>query len=212
MTHLCIARNIQQLFPEKIGNLSQFYLGTIAPDAVHNRAGYISDFKKASHLVAGDERWGEITNTGEWTESVLGFLGKHGNADDQDFVLGYCIHVLSDIYQRFAKWNPFRFTYPDKVANGYGNILHQESSKVDIEMAITVENREDFWFHIKESKPMDLRGIIFTEEIEKQKDNILNRWYKGKERPDLSSNEVVTIESNMKLVKDATDFVACHIK
>ena len=45
-------------------------------------------------------------------------------------------------------------------------------------------------------------------EIEKQKDNILNQWYKGKEQQDLSANEAVTIESTMDFIKNAVDFVS----
>lgn len=56
LTHLHIAKRLHQLRPNRINDLSQFYLGTIAPDAVHNRVGYISDDKKKSHLCMGEER------------------------------------------------------------------------------------------------------------------------------------------------------------
>ena len=58
MTHLIIADNISNLFEKNIQNLPQFFLGSVAPDAVHNRANYVSDFKKDSHLCVGAEKWG----------------------------------------------------------------------------------------------------------------------------------------------------------
>lgn len=51
MTHLIISKNISEIFDSHIKNLPQFYLGTIAPDTVHNRANYTSEYKKASHLI-----------------------------------------------------------------------------------------------------------------------------------------------------------------
>jgi len=41
LTHLHIAKRLHQLRPNMINDLSQFYLGAIAPDAVHNRVDYI---------------------------------------------------------------------------------------------------------------------------------------------------------------------------
>ena len=66
MTHLIISENISKIFASRINSLPQFYLGSIAPDAVHNRTNYISDYKKASHLITGNEKWGFVTENDEW--------------------------------------------------------------------------------------------------------------------------------------------------
>jgi hypothetical protein len=211
MTHLHIAKNIYQRFPETIKDLSQFYLGNIAPDAVHNRAGYISDYKKASHLCVGDERWGMLTNNDEWIESVLAYLYKNKSSDNYNFILGYCCHVLSDIYNNIAVWTPFRLEHPNELAKGYGGLYHQESGKVEIELALRGENKVNFWVHLERAKSTSLGDIIFAEEIEKHKENILYNWYKNKEHPDISSNKLVTIESTMNFVEDATNFIVSKI-
>ena len=211
MTHLHIAKNIHNLFPETTKDLSQFYLGTVAPDAVHNRAGYISDYKKASHLCVGDERWGMLTNNDEWIESVLEFLYKNKNSDNYNFILGYSCHVLSDIYNNIAVWTPFRLKYPDELTKGYGGLYHQESEKVEIELALREENKDNFWVHLEKAKSTSLNDIIFAEEIEKHKENILYNWYKDKEHQDISSNKLVTIESTMNFVEDATNFIVSKI-
>ena len=61
MTHLIISKNISEMFASQIESLPQFYLGSIAPDAVHNRANYNLENKKTSHLITGTEKWGLIT-------------------------------------------------------------------------------------------------------------------------------------------------------
>lgn len=211
MTHLHIAKNIYQRFSSKIKDLSQFYLGNLAPDAVHNRAGYISDYKKVSHLCVGDAQWGRVTNNDEWTDNVLGFLSKIKNSIDYDFILGYSCHILSDIYNNIVVWTPFVLKYPDELEKGYGSLYHQEGYKVDIELALKDDNKENFWVYLEKAKPITLNDIVFEEEIEKHKENILYNWYKDKKHQDTSSNKIVTIESTMNFINDAADFISKKI-
>ena len=208
MTHLIIADNLSKIFAAHIKNLPQFYLGNISPDAVHHRANYISDFKRDCHLCASDEKWGVITKNDEWKSNVIHFLSSHREAENHDFILGYCCHLLTDIYGNMALWIPFKQKYRPEIEKGYGNLYHQETNKVDIELALTHENKDIYWENIRQSVAVDLEDIIYAAEVEKQKDNILNVWFKDKERQDLSSHEVVTIESTMDFIKNAVDFVA----
>jgi len=212
MTHLIIADNISKVFTKHIKNLPQFYLGNIAPDAVHNRANYISDYKKDSHLCVGDEKWGMITNNDEWKSNVINFLNNHKNSEDYDFIVGYCCHILSDIYNNIALWIPFKQKYPDKIEKRADNLMLQETNMIDIELALTHEKKDVFFANIKQSADVDLVGIIYTAEIEKQKDNILNIWYADKERQDLTSNEVVTVEIIMNFIKNAVDFIVLTLQ
>lgn len=207
MTHLHIAKKIYQYYPETIKDLSQFFIGNVAPDAVHNRTGYISENKKVSHLCVGDESWGMHTNNDEWIENVLEFLRKNKNSTNYDFLYGFSCHVLSDIYNNINVWTPFRLKYPDELTKGYGGLYHQESEKVEIELALREENKEDFWVHLEKAKSISIKGIIYAEEIEKHKENILYNWYKNKEHQDTSINKLVTIDSTMLFVEDASKFV-----
>ncbi|HEY8421148.1 MAG TPA: zinc dependent phospholipase C family protein [Thermoclostridium sp.] len=211
MTHLHIAKNICSHLPESIKDLPQFYLGNIAPDAVHNRADYKSDYKKTSHLCVGDAPWGRCTNNDEWIENVLAFLNANRNTDDNSFLLGYCCHILSDIYNNIAVWTPFRLKYPDELEKGYGGMYHKECRKVDIELALREENRDDFWVHLEKAKSVNFNDIIFAEELEKLKENILYNWYRDKGHQDLSANKLVTLESTMSFVEEATGFIVSKL-
>ena len=208
MTHLIISKNISEIFANHIESLPQFYLGSIAPDAVHNRANYISEYKKASHLITGDEIWGMITDYDGWQNNIIAFLNKNKNSEHHDFILGYCCHILGDLYNTINVWTPFRLKYADDLKEiNYGNIHHQECNKVDIELALTYEGRNDFWLHLANSKSIDLPPIIYAAELDKQKDNILHSWYKDKERQDISSNKIRTYDGEIEFIKNATDFV-----
>ena len=129
MTHLHIAKRLHELYPKRINDLSQFYLGAVSPDAVHNRAGYISDYKKKSHLCVGDEQWGLVTNNDEWIENVIGFLKDNKDSDNYDFILGYSCHILSDIYNNIAVWTPFRLKYQDEIKKAMEDYITKKVKK-----------------------------------------------------------------------------------
>ena len=208
MTHLIISENIAKLFADQINKLPQFYLGSIAPDAAHQRANYISDYKKASHLYTGDEVWGRITDYDGWQDNIIAFLIKHKHSEHHDFILGYCCHTLGDVYNNINIWNPFKTKHADDLKEiDYGNI-HQECNKLDIELALTYAGRNEFWYSLSNSHGIDLPGVIYATEIEKQKDLILNTWYMGKERQDVSSNKIRTYEGEMDFIKNATGYIA----
>ncbi|MEG6612494.1 hypothetical protein V6C42_06470 [Pseudoclostridium thermosuccinogenes] len=82
---------------------------------------------------------------------------------------------------------------------------------MEIELALREENKNDFWIHLEKAKAINLNEIIFAEEIEKHKEDILYNWYKDKEHQDISSNKLVTIESTMNFVEDATNFVVSKL-
>jgi len=208
MTHLIISKNISEVFKNQIESLPQFYLGSIAPDAVHYRANYISDYKKASHLITSTEIWGMTTYYDEWKYNVVTFLNKNKKSEHHDFILGYCCHILGDLYNTINVWTPFRLKYAEELEKGSGNLHHQENNKLDIELALTYEGRNEFWLHLANSTSIDIHPIICSTEIDKHKHSILYSWYKGKERQDLSSNKIRTYESEMEFIKNATYFVA----
>jgi len=207
MTHLLVSEKIAERFKGCITSLPQFYLGSVAPDAVHNRENYVSDYKKAAHLITGTEPWGNITDNDEWESNVIAFLKQNKASENRDFILGYCAHILTDIYNNVHIWTPFRLAYADELAKGYGNINHLECNKLDIAMALTYEGREMFWDFLAQSDSIDLPPLIYAKELDAQKDNILHSWYKDKEYPDISTNTVRTYAGEMELIQNATAFV-----
>lgn len=212
MTHLHIAKKVQEYFPSIVTDIPQFYLGAVAPDAIHNRADYVSDFKKTSHLCVGDEKWGQITNNDEWIHNVLEFMCKNKESVNYNFIIGYCCHVLSDIHNNRTVWHEFKRKYSNELSKGYGGLYHQESEKVEIELALRDENKDNFWIHLEEAKPICLYDMVNEDEVAMHKENILYNWFKDKECQDISSNELVTLEGTMDFINDAARFIITKIE
>jgi hypothetical protein len=57
MSHLYIAQNILNNIPIPIKDISQYYLGTLAPDAIHFRKNYNRNQKRESHLYINLEKY-----------------------------------------------------------------------------------------------------------------------------------------------------------
>ena len=254
MTHLLVADNIRNIFSRHIIDLPQFYLGSIAPDSIHNREGYVSDYKKASHLCVGPEKWGYLTNNDENAQNALNYLCEKSESGDFDFLVGYCTHILTDIYNNIALWTIFKQKYPGELKKGYESLYYQENSRLDLEFALTHEKSAAFWRYLSESHGVDLYPItpadessgnslhpdiavdessgdellpviaasessgingypiITSDEIEKQKGFILNSWYKGRERQDISSNILITYDILMAFIDVATEFTERHLR
>ena len=212
MTHLIIAKKISDKYSGCVKSLPQFYLGSIAPDAVHNRVNYVSDYKKHSHLITGTEKWGMTTENDKWKNNVLEFLYKHKNSNNRDFVLGYCVHVLTDLNNNIVLWTPFREQYFKERDWEYDNIHHRESEKIDIELALSYDERHIFWENLKMSNSVDLPDYVYASEIDNQKNLILNEWYINKERPDVSLNEVRTYTLEMEFIKNTADYIDAIFK
>ncbi len=101
ITHMVIAREIIKLLPKgTIQDEGLFYLGNLAPDAIHAREGYIRDFKKHTHFRDNirDIDFLLEDNQNAYRKSLEGFIAKNRDRNDglYDLYRGYVAHVLSD--------------------------------------------------------------------------------------------------------------------
>ncbi len=101
ITHMVIAREIIKRLPkDTIREESLFYLGNLAPDAIHAREGYIRAFKKHTHfrddILDADFELPE--NRLLFHKRLAEFISQNKDRTDDlfDLYLGYAAHVLTD--------------------------------------------------------------------------------------------------------------------
>ncbi|NLA60374.1 MAG: zinc dependent phospholipase C family protein [Firmicutes bacterium] len=206
IVHLSIARNILSA-TSHIKRPCQFMLGSIAPDAVHFRPDFKSDMKKVSHLVVGDERWGWVTDNAGWKENALTFLELMRDSDESDFILGYCAHILADIRHNMEIWTPFRAQHKHELKSGH-SALHMEAVEVDFELYRTCPDRPEMWDLLERARAIDIPGIVESSDIERAKNHLLYRQYKGRKPVDTSAYKHVTVESMTDFIEEAWPEIA----
>lgn len=101
ITHLIVAREILKLLPENIiTEEDQFYAGSIAPDAIHAREGFVRADKKHTHFRDDipDKEFGMPNNLELFHNRIADFIRQNRKADKEllDLNRGYVVHLLTD--------------------------------------------------------------------------------------------------------------------
>lgn len=206
MAHLCIAYNVLSSTAH-IKKPCDFILGAIAPDSVHFRDNYEISMKKKSHLIVGDERWGEVTNNDEWLENVLAFLNKNRDTEMTDFIYGYCTHIITDIENNIKIWTPFRLANGGTVEKVYDGQYHQESYAVDYELYLMHPHKKEIWQMLDEAAYYDIPNVVVGNEIEKMKDSILHEQFNNRESADLSSYKYATLSGMKEFIEIESQYI-----
>jgi hypothetical protein len=101
ITHMAIAREIIKLLPEgTIHDQGLFYLGNLAPDAIHAREGYVREYKKHTHFRdhIPDPEFELEENQKAYRKRIEEFVTNNRYREDglKDLYRGYVSHILSD--------------------------------------------------------------------------------------------------------------------
>lgn len=206
MTHLSIAYNILRNTPQ-IKDSCDFLLGAIAPDSFHFSENYESGMKKASHLIVGDEKLGEVTNNEEWLENVLAFLQENMYMEKVDFIYGYCCHIIADIQNNIKIWTPFRLASLYTSEKGDDNDHHKEAYAVDNALYLLHQERETIMQILKNAVGYDIENIVVGKEIEKMKSHIFNGQFDCMKSTDLSSNKYVTLSIMQEFISTESEYI-----
>lgn len=206
MSHLYISERI--LDKININNVSQFYLGSVAPDAIHFRQNFDIIQKRHSHIYEGLNRDNLDLFITNWIENVLIFFNKNKKSEtDKNFLIGYCIHLLADIYNYKFIWTPFKMNYGKENEK----IYQDECRIVDLELFQKLNYETKLFPIIEDSKGMDFFGLIFEDEINKLKNNILNNQYKNKQKVNSVENNFMTYEKMQEFNNDIIYFIVDNL-
>lgn len=99
MMHLLIADGICTEKAIPIDSYEDFLLGSIAPDAVHVKENYIREIKDISHYRFDSKSQISYFDT---------FIPEFQTSENRDFVVGYLVHLLSDMIWYHSVRVPFK--------------------------------------------------------------------------------------------------------
>ena len=172
MVHLSAAVKINSL---RFKKSAEFYLGSISPDAVHMRTGFVREDKIRSHCNART-----FTAIGE-----LDFLcGKIQNSKgkEREFLLGYLIHILTDLFWEDTMQKTFRERYESDPAPiqdqrmGYYN----DTDQLDFLFYKKENWRPEIWKMLESAEIFAIKDVVNEDEVAAWNQRTLNWYSSGK--------------------------------
>ncbi len=194
MVHLCAAREYAHDIPA-LRSCPEFYLGSISPDAIHMRKGTGKEDKRITHLYSDGE---------QWKHNVLDFLKQNKTKSNYSFLLGYGIHILTDIFWNKTLYNGFKLKY-EKDSNPIQDIreaYYNDTDQLDFELYKKLEWRQEVWELLEEAKPFDVDGILTSDEINAWNKRTLH-WYDSGASHHRNPVKYITIEEILEFIQAA---------
>jgi len=173
MVHLATADLLVQNGDLSPRDLPAYYLGSIAPDAIHMRENPAKDAKQISHLHARNPE-----NIGRIAAFLKDFPRYEAEGVSHDYLLGYAVHLLTDVYWELGFSAGFRQRYaadPQPVQDCFA-AYYNDTDVADISLYNTLPRREVLWELLKKARGYDLPGLVSGEEADKWNARTLG-WY-----------------------------------
>ena len=167
MLHLLIAHNVSDALD--IDSKSQFYLGNIAPDAIHMRKVWTREEKRSLHLTeAGKELHKRI-------KLAVDFYIKNRNEKNKDFIIGgYVVHIIVDNFWShfFARY--FHRIYSHNLDKEVAKqVYYTETEKIDSIIYFDSKFSEEICAVLQHSKAFDFLHLLAKSEITAWKQDVL---------------------------------------
>ncbi len=166
MVHLGVAKNLVNIFDIK--ELPSFYLGSIAPDAVHMREGFNPEDKRISHMRNEDKNL--------WESQIISYIKAKVNKDD--FLTGYGVHILTDIIWNRTLHSSFKEKYSkhNSPIQDERSAYYNDTDKLDFELFYNLSYTNELWENLSRSKAVDVTGLVYSDEIAAWNERTLH-WY-----------------------------------
>ena len=178
MVHLCVAKNIVDTgFP--VNDLSQFYLGTISPDAIHMRQDADRLAKNITHLLPAEKgkihSW-EDRNEDYYFEFMRDFTNTNQAKASTDFLMGYAIHILTDMLWTKRVFSEFtdKFNMSGVSAEDRQKVYYHDTDIVDYQLYNESGWRPDVWQSLQGVAYSDFLNLLSAQEIKLWNERTLN--------------------------------------
>jgi hypothetical protein len=168
MVHLAVSKKLINTL--NIANKGAFYLGSIAPDAVHTRPEFSYEDKVVSHLTND--------NLEIWKKNVIEFMRGNVNGINADFYLGYGFHILTDIFWSETIYSMFNSKYAKDLSpiQDRQTAYYNDSDQLDFLLHDRLDYWPEIWSYLLKSVGIDVNGLVSLNEINTWNAKVLH-WY-----------------------------------
>jgi len=194
MVHFCTARGCVHDI-SKLIDCPLFYLGSISPDAIHMRTGADKLSKSITHLHADGS---------QWINNVLSFLKQNKTKFNYSFLLGYGIHIFTDIIWRDTLYENFKLKY-ERDCSPIQDITwayYNDTDQLDFELYKKIQWLQNIWNLLEAAEPISIDGILSADEISAWNKHTLH-WYGSGESQHKNPVKYISIEDVMEFIQTA---------
>lgn len=140
-----------------------FFLGNIAPDAIHMRKNTGREDKKKTHLDIESEpnKWGFAQRV------YTHYISKHADEEWKWFVRGYFTHLLTDyiwlesVYRSFKEKTTLDGLDPDQKRKAY----YRDTDQIDFLYYKKKSWTDEVWSKLIQSKSFGLEPYVSSDEV-----------------------------------------------
>ena len=179
MVHLSVAKKIVESGFE-IKDLPLFYLGSISPDAIHMRENADRYAKKLTHLGNPSSVSMNFTDESEdeYVNLKLDFVKTNKNKVNIDFLWGYVIHILTDMYWSKMVHNKFIEDYKKDTVPIQDErwAYYNDTDRLDQVIFNECEWKNDVWQGLKNVAYFDFLDLLSAQEIKAWNERTLH-WF-----------------------------------
>lgn len=184
--HLVIAREIIKQLPQgTIKDEGLFYAGSIAPDAIHSRAGFVRADKKHTHLRDDilDSELEKADNLSLFHKRVTDFIFEHRDRENLlwDFYRGYVVHILTDelfvltVRREFSEAMK-QLGLIDRDQKYYEYIL-TDINRNDLFISANYKEKQEIKEKLRQVGPHYLEGYLSEEELRNSLNWAYHRYF-----------------------------------
>ncbi len=210
LTHMVIAREMIKLLP--VGTIQEeglFYLGNLAPDAIHARDGYIREFKKHTHFRDNirDIEFLQEENLEAYRKRLAEFIITHKECRDglYDLYRGYVAHILAD--ELFIRTVREEFC---AIMNGLGiaqndprffEYIIRDMNRNDMLLVKQYEEIEEIKQHLKQVPIHPIEDYLSEQEMRLSMDWMIRTHFN--EVPELLPPVYITYDRIIAFIQEA---------
>lgn len=172
-THLYVAHQVAESL--RPCDIPAFYLGCIAPDSVIFLDEWSNDDKYVSHLCAGDESYGDISNRHLWSEHVLSLWHEWSGLDSPWFHAGWICHVFLDLHHTDKYLLPCKRNKPQFLHSG---IFRKDLMRLDYEVYLQCVSGKVIP-HLLQAVCAGIKSDVFTvDQLQAIQENVSIKQYR----------------------------------
>lgn len=173
--HMLVANKIA-IQGRFISDFSGYLLASVAPDAIHMRQGNQKKSKRKTHISSVYVSRTFVSKK-RCIRNLTRFYLENNGKVDEDFLLGYIVHILTDMYwiKNIGKYFLLNYLHKSGLNFDMRTSYYSDLTKVDYSL-FKSEFENAIWYKFKSSNMIGLNELLSFRDLELWKDKIIKTY------------------------------------